>query len=278
MFSNKKEKPLNIMFGTGASSAKTYEELFPLIRTVIECGIFAFDTAPSYKTEAVLGACLNRCMAELDVNREDLFIQTKIDAWQMAEGGRSVQSHIEYVIKEMEINYLDALCIHWPVPEYMEQTWDAFIKAKESGLVRYIGICNLRMRQLEKLPIRDIMPDFIQIERHPLRTCKREVEYCHEKNIAIQAYSPLCKMHKDIAESSSIHRLADKYGKNIGQIVLKWHMDSGVVPIFTSRKIQRIQEYASMSDFSLTKNEMESIESLNQDYKMYLESLACPGY
>lgn len=278
MFSNKKEKPLNIMFGTGASSAKTYEELFPLIRTVIECGIFAFDTAPSYKTEAVLGACLNRCMAELDVNREDLFIQTKIDAWQMAEGGRSVQSHIEYVIKEMEINYLDALCIHWPVPEYMEQTWDAFIKAKESGLVRYIGICNLRMRQLEKLPIRDIMPDFIQIERHPLRTCKREVEYCHEKNIAIQAYSPLCKMHKDIAESSSIHRLADKYGKNIGQIVLKWHMDSGVVPIFTSRKTQRIQEYASMSDFSLTKNEMESIESLNQDYKMYLESLACPGY
>lgn len=278
MFSNKKEKPLNIMFGTGASSAKTYEELFPLIRTVIECGIFAFDTAPSYKTEAVLGACLNRCMAELDVNREDLFIQTKIDAWQMAEGGRSVQSHIEYVIKEMEINYLDALCIHWPVPEYMEQTWDEFIKAKESGLVRYIGICNLRMRQLEKLPIRDIMPDFIQIERHPLRTCKREVEYCHEKNIAIQAYSPLCKMHKDIAESPSIHRLADKYGKNIGQIVLKWHMDSGVVPIFTSRKTQRIQEYASMSDFSLTKNEMESIESLNQDYKMYLESLACPGY
>lgn len=278
MLVNQKQKAVNIMFGTGASSAKTYDELYPLIRMVLNCGIFAFDTAPSYRTEAVLGSCLKQCMTELSMKREDLFIQTKIDAWQMAEGSRKVETYVESVIQDMGSEYLDAVCIHWPVPDYMEQTWDALIRMKEKGLAGNLGICNLRMRQLKQLPISGVMPDFIQIERHPLRTCKKEIEYCHEKDIVVQAYSPLCKMNKNIAESPVIHNIADKYGKNVGQIVLKWHMDSGVVPIFTSRKEHRIQEYASLGDFSLTKDEMESIDSLNQDYKMYLESLACPGF
>ena len=216
MLANRKQKPVNIMFGTGASSAKTYDELYPLIRTVIECGIFAFDTAPSYKTEAVLGSCMKKCMEELTVEREDLFIQTKIDAWQMAEGGSMVETYIKSVIKDMGAEYLDAVCVHWPVPEYMEQTWDAFIKIKDRGLARNLGICNLRMRQLRQLPINDIMPDFIQIERHPLRTCKNEIAFCHEKGIAVQAYSPLCKMHKNIAESPAIHRLTEKYVAGVG--------------------------------------------------------------
>ena len=278
MLENGKQDPINIMFGTGASSAKTFDELYPLIQTVIKCGIFAFDSAPSYRTETVLGLCLNRCMTDFSIKRENLFIQTKIDAWQMAEGRSAVETYIQNVIRDMGVDYLDALAIHWPVPEYMEQTWKTFVKAKESGCVRYIGICNLRMRQLYKLPLCGVMPDFIQIERHPLRTCKKEVEYCHDKGIEIQAYSPLCKMHKKIAESPALQCIAEKYGRNIGQVVLRWQIDSGVVPIFTSRKIHRIQEYASLNDFSLKPDEMESVDSLNQNYKMYLESFACPGY
>lgn len=278
MLENRRQKPVNIMFGTGASSAKTFDELYPLIRTAVECGILAFDSAPSYKTEAILGACLGRCMKDFSVDREDFFIQTKIDAWQMTEGRSAVVTYIEKVIKEIDVDYLDALAVHWPVPEYMEQTWEAFVKAKERGLVRYIGICNLRMRQLQGLPVGGALPDFIQIERHPLRTCAREVKFCQDRDIEIQAYSPLCKMNKDIAESPVLHDLAGKYGKNIGQIVLRWHMDSGVVPIFTSKKPHRIQEYASLNDLSLQRDEMGSIDSLNQDYKMYLESFACPGY
>ena len=87
MLVNQNQKAVNIMFGTGASSAKTYDELYPLIRMVLNGRIFAFDTAPSYQTEAVLGSCLKQCMAELSMNREDLFIQTKIDRC-MANGRR----------------------------------------------------------------------------------------------------------------------------------------------------------------------------------------------
>lgn len=278
MLENRKQRHVNIMFGTGASSAKDFDELYPLIRTAIECEIFAFDSAPSYKTEEVLGLCLNKCISDFSISREDLFIQTKIDAWQMQEGCSAIESYIENVIRDMGINYLDSLAVHWPVPEYMEQTWEAFIKAKERGLVRYIGICNLRMRQLQQLPIGGMMPDFIQIERHPLRTCEKEVEYCHVRDIVMQAYSPLCKMHKDIAESPDLCNIASKYGRNIGQIVLRWQMDSGVVPIFTSRKTHRIQEYASLNDFSLKSDEIEAIDSMNNNYKMFLESFLCPGY
>lgn len=278
MLINANNKSINIMFGSGLSSAKKYEELLPLIQTAIEKGIIAFDTAPSYRTEAVLGKCLRQCLAEFSMSREDLFIQTKIDALQMAEGGEKVGTYIESAIRDLGAEYLDAVCIHWPVPEYLETTWKAFLRAREKGLVRYIGICNVRMRQLCAFPISGVMPDILQIECHPLRTCKRELKFCKTNGIDVQAYSPLCKMHKDIASNEAISGIADAHEKSIGQVVLRWHMDSGVIPIFTSKKKCRIEEYAMLSDFSLDTEEIKTIDSLNRNYKLYLESCACPGF
>lgn len=278
MLTNGEDKKIDIMFGTGASSAKNYGELFSIIRTAVCTGIVGFDTAPNYKTESVLGKCLTQCMKELELSRTALFIQTKIDAWQMAEGTEKIRNYLEKIIQDMKIQYLDSLCIHWPLPEYLDETWDCLTKLQKEGIVRYIGICNFRMRQLRKLYEYEVIPQFIQLERHPLRTCEREIAFCHSNNITVQAYSPLCKMHSDIANSEIIYGLAEKYNKNIGQIVLRWHLDTGVIPIFTSKKESRIREYTSIDDFSLTNEEVELINEMNKDYKMYLEACVCPGF
>lgn len=187
-------------------------------------------------------------------------------------------NYVESAMKKIQVEYLDALLIHWPVPEYMDKTWNCFMDLKKNGVVRYIGICNYRMRQIENIKNDETDPDIIQLERNPLRTCDKESNYMQQHNIIAQSYSPLCKMHPDIAKSIQLEEIAKRYNKNIGQIVLRWHIDTGFIPIFTSKKQSRIKEYSELFDFSLSREDIEIISSLNKDYKMYLEACACPGF
>lgn len=270
------ENEIKLMFGTGASSEKSEKRLLAVIRSAVSNGIRGFDTAPSYHTEKALGKCIRHSMEEFCMDRSEFFIQTKVDAWQMAEG--KIKEHILNAVKKMEIGYFDAILVHWPVPEYMEQTWADITAMKWEGVVRYTGICNLRMRQLEKLHDLGAMPQIIQLERNPLRTCDREIRFCLERGISVQAYSPLCKMHRDIADNNMLKDIADKYHKSIGQIVMRWQLDTGAIPIFTSKKVFRIKEYAELDDFILDEAEIKKINSMNKNYKMYLESCTCPGF
>lgn len=278
MVQTKRGKEVKIIFGTGVSSEKTYEALLPMVRISIQEGIVGFDTAPSYGTEETLGKCISRCMEELHVTRQELYIQTKLDALQMVGGRGGVLRHVCETMQKMKMDYFDAILVHWPVPEYLPETWDCLVELQRKGLVRYIGVCNVRIRQLREITEFSTPPQIIQIERHPLRICKDEVVFCLQKSINVQAYSPLCKMNKEIADSDKMARIAGQHHKNIGQVAIRWHMDTGVVPVFTSKKESRIREYASLENFSLTESEIEMVDSLNKDYKMYLESLACPGF
>lgn len=265
----------DLLFGTGLSAAKEGEELYGLVRTCVENGITAFDTAPSYRTEKILGAALNRCIAEGLTDRESLFVQSKIDGWQMQDG--KIEAHTRSALGDMGLEYFDSLLIHWPFPEYLEDTWSKLQRLTEQGLVKQIGICNLRRRNIEALERSGIRPDIIQIERNPLNTMQPEVELSLASGISLQAYSPLCKMDARIKDNPALDAIARKYDKNVGQVVMRWHLDTGVSPVFTSKKASRIAEYSQLAGFALSPEEISVISSLNRNYKMYLESFQCPG-
>lgn len=266
-----------LIFGTGVSSSKDYDGLKRVVRSVLESGIRSFDTAPSYGTERVLGKILAELSVEMGLNREDLFIQTKIDAWQMQESDGDVTKCVESALKQMGLEYFDSLLIHWPVPEYFDRTWESFIRLHREGIARKIGICNVRLRHLQRYVRFDYVPDIIQIERNPLRTCEKEITFCHQHGMEVQAYSPLCKMDDRLRDSEILKKISGKYGRNVGQIIMRWHLDTGVTPVFTSTKPERVREYAAVVDFNLDKEDIWEISSLNIDYKMYLESMLCPG-
>ena len=268
----------NLIFGTGASSAKEYAELLKLVESAMHCNIRRFDTAPSYGTEEILARVIANVARSLGRAKEEFAIQTKIDAWQMQESNGNVKKYVDDILCKMQMDYIDTLLIHWPVPDYFDVTWETFFALKEAKIVNKIGICNVRMRQLEKLKKQNCLPQIIQIERNPLLTCEKEIEFCKENNLIVQAYSPLCKMHEKIGKSKELLNLAEKYQKNVGQIVLRWQLDTGVIPVFTSRKSSRIQEYSNIFDFSLSESDIEIVSNLNINYKMYLESVACPGF
>lgn len=263
-----------LVLGTGVSFGKEPEIAREVISAALDFGICRFDTAPSYKTEGLVGQILGEELSARNLQRNEIYIQTKIDAWQMQDG--KIMIHAEDALRKLKTEYLDALLIHWPVPEYMESTWSLMKEARDKGLVKKIGICNVRMRQLQKYV--DWEPDIIQIERHPLNTFEEEVNFCHEHGLAVQAYSPLCKMDDRIRNNEKLKSIANKYGKDIGQIVLRWHLNTGVTPIFTTTKRSRAESYSKLDDFVLTKREIKTVSSLNENYKMYLESVACPGF
>lgn len=263
-------------FGTGVSSCKDYEGLYPVIKVCMEKGIRRFDTAPSYRTEELLGRVLRDTAKEVGIAREDYLIQTKIDPWQMQDG--RIEWFVEDAMKKMGTDYLDSLLVHWPVPDYMEKTWEAFIRLYQRGIVKRIGVCNVRARHIEKMLQYQEKPQIIQIERNPLRTCIREIEMCFSYGMEVQAYSPLCKMDQRIRDSAIIKEIAGRYSKSVGQVVLRWHLDTGAVPVFTTKKPERIKEYTNIFDFKLSQQETNAISSLNENYKMYLESCICPGF
>ncbi|MBR3917983.1 MAG: aldo/keto reductase [Clostridia bacterium] len=265
-----------LIFGSGLSSYKSIQGLTDVCTAALECGITSFDSAPSYKTETLISEAVKRAATRLGIARDDYYIQTKIDPIHMYNG--HIAEYFKGKLKEMGIEYIDCLLIHWPVLNYLYDTWNALVKLKNEGIAKEIGICNLRIRHLKKLSSEGIFPDTIQIERHPLNAFREEAEWCVDNNITLQDYSPLCKMHPLIRDNESVKSIAGKYNKNVGQVILRWHIDTGAVPVFTSKNSERIRQYSDIWDFKLTEEEIETIYLINCNHKLYLESLICPGF
>lgn len=116
------------------------------------------------------------------------------------------------------------------------------------------------------------------MELHPMRTAEDIVSYLKERNIAIQAYSPLCRMIPKIRENDMLKEIAEKHRKSVGQVILRWHIQNHTIPVFKSLKPKRLAENFDIFDFSLSEDEMKKVASLDEDYKYHIESTSCPGY
>lgn len=262
----------------GTTKSKGYQELLNVVDTAVANGCYAFDTAPSYKCESDLGRAIKETSEKYNIDRSNFHIVDKIDAWQMQDSNGKIEPYVIQVLKDMNLDYFDTLLVHWPIPEYINNTWKEFERLYEDGIARRIGIANVKERHLLKYMDYRIPPQVIQIERHPLHTCDSEVNFCKKNGIDIQAYSPLCKMDPRFVESAIIGEIAKKYNKNIGQIILRWHIDTGVSPVFMSKKSTRIIDYLNIFDFSLTSDDINIIQSMNINYKLIVESCGCPGF
>lgn len=277
-FKNIKLKIPKIMVGT--FKVDNNERMNNMVKASLKCGCFGFDTSPSYGTEEYLGISLQE-NKELYKNREQLFISTKIDGMQMCTTNGRVDKFVMESLKKLKLDYIDLLLIHWPFENYMENTWNTMEKLYELGIVKSIGICNVNQRIMKKFIEQGVFkkhfPQVVQNEISPLRTCEEELNFYKNINVVVQAYSPLCRMNERIRKSEKLKLLSEKYEKDIGQIILRWHIDRDVIPIFTSTKPERIKSNLDIFDFSLEDKDIKLINSMNQDYKIFLESYGCPG-
>lgn len=255
---------------------------YPVMKEVVTAGLKlgfrAFDTARDYGNEHIVGRVIEECLKEQGLKREDIFITTKIGNSQQILG--NIDKQIEISLNNLRSNYVDLWLMHWPYPDYFVENWHKMEKVYKTEKVKAIGIANCRLRHFKTLEESgfEITPHCVQHECHPLRTTDDLIEYCNSKKIAIQAYSPLCRMIPEIKNASVLVNLAKKYNKTEGQIILRWHIQRGTVPVFKSVKKNRLAENISIFDFKLTDEEVLQISALNQNYKYHLESASCPGF
>lgn len=265
-------------------------------------GYGMFDTADNYFNERDLGAALQEAYKETNFQRKDIYIETKISDIFLKRGGNqksgafvytwkntseigyyNVQEIIAEKVKNslnfIQTEYIDLLLLHWPYPDLFINIWREMEELYLNGKVRAIGVCNFRERHFEKLLAHaEIVPMVNQFEIHPLNSEKKLVSYCQEQNIAVEAYCPLGLMDKRITKSEVLQKISVKHKKSISQIILRWDIQQGIIPIPKSGNVLRLKENISIFDFELTDSDMEKINSENENYKFYIESTFCPGY
>ncbi len=263
------------LIGELASIKKT--QIFDILRDTFELNIFGLDTSHEYgMSEKWIGEYLNHELKNNNIERNRVFITTKIGNYQQAEG--HIEAYVDESLKALKLDQIDLMLLHWPFPGYV-RNWEKLINVYEKGKVRSIGIANAQVRHLEILSKEGLLPPHVvQTEIHPLNSCTPLLQYCSDNNIQLQACSSLCVMWPIIRDNICLQNIAKKNHKTLSQVILRWHIQRGVSPIFRSFNINHLRPMSQVFDFKLSEEDMRDIETQNINYRVNPESVNCPGY
>lgn len=231
------------------------------IQSALNVGYRVLDTAYNYENEGAVGKAIERSQ----IPREDITIISKLPGRYQAYD--DVFQTIQESIFRLGVDYIDIYLIHWPNPKqgrYVE-AWKAMIAAQKAGLIRSIGVCNFLPEYIEHLnEATGVLPVINQIELHPFFNQEEMLQFHNEHQILIQAWSPIGR-DNGILENDVLIQLAKKHQKSVAQIVLKWHIQRGIMPIPKATKFVRQQENIDLFDFQLSKEDINKINQLSRE-------------
>ncbi|WP_093672362.1 aldo/keto reductase [Sporolactobacillus nakayamae] len=250
--------------GLGVFRVDDQEVAAKSVQVAIRSGYRLIDTAAIYQNETGVGQGIKAVLEETDLSREDLFITSKV--WNADQGYDATLKAYQESLTKLGLDYLDLYLIHWPVAGKYKDTWRAMEQLYKEGKVRAIGVSNFQIHHLEDL-LKDaeVTPVVNQVERHPRLTQEPLKDYCEQHGIRLEAWAPL--MVGELLQNETIQGIAKKYGKSTAQIILRWHVQGGVIAIPKSVNEGRIQENGQIVDFELSAEDMAAINALNQDHR-----------
>lgn len=233
------------------------------VRLALQAGFRHIDTAQMYDNEEEVGTGIVRS----GIAREEIFLATKVNTIVMRNGKEAVRKSIEESMKKLKTDYLDLLLIHWPVKDCVNDTWAIMEEMVKEGKIRSLGVSNFNRHHLEDLfKNSTIRPVINQIEVHPLMSQVENIEYNHSLGIQVEAWGPFGQGNIDITGLPTLKELAKKYGKTTSQIVLRWIVQRGLITI-PRCKPNHFAENLEILKFSLKQEDMEAINSLNQNLR-----------
>ncbi len=264
------------------------------VENALEIGYTHFDCAHVYMNEEEIGQAFRRQKLS-GSKRESAWVTSKL--WNNAHRARHVKPALEKTLKDLQLDYLDLYLIHWPVhfkheaffpqspddylpPEEIPvmETWQAMQKLVDSGMCRFIGVCNFNIAKLHQLEKEaDIKPVVNQIELHPYLQQQEMLEYCRNNDMLLTAYSPLGSgdrsqnMKKEdepsLLENAVIKEIAAAKGVTCGQILLAWALDRGTVTIPKSVNPEHQQQNLEAAQIQLDDGDREAIKALDKGYR-----------
>jgi len=259
------------------------------VEFALEAGYRHIDCAAIYQNEPEVGAAFARVFAKNKIQREDVFITSKL--WNSAHHPDAVEKACRKTLADLQLAYLDLYLIHWgiaflPSKEKepldangmimtesisIQQTWQALESLVEKGLVRSIGVANFMTPMLlDLLTYAKIKPAMNQVEIHPYNAQPELAHFCQVKQVTVTAYSPLGSFgeaaNRPISDEVVV-AIANTHKKTPAQVLIRWSLQRGLVVIPKSVTPERIAENAAVFDFELTNDEMARITSLNRNHR-----------
>lgn len=226
----------------------------------LQKGFRMIDSAQGYGNEAQVGEAIRKS----GVPREELFITTKIAPDAMRNG--TVRQSIEESLAKLGTGYIDLMLIHWPVAGHIEETWRIMEEYVDKGKIRSIGVSNFNPHHIDDLlAYARIKPVINQIEIHPYMTQYDVSGYNFQKGIHTESWGPLGQGTTDELTNPVISEIAKKHGKSIAQVILRWHIQRGLITMPRCDNPDYVVENLNIFDFELTPAEMEIISGLNKN-------------
>ncbi len=237
------------------------EQVERAVVTAVELGYRHIDTAMRYGNETGVG----RGIRASGVPREEIFVTTKLDGEFQGEN-RAVEG-LRGSLSRLDLDYVDLLLIHWPLPRRAEfiSTWRTFEQLQADGLVRSIGVSNFKPAHLGVLiEATDVVPAVNQIQLSPAIQRLDHRVYDQEHGIVTESWSPLGGQSGDLLEAPVLREVGDKHGRSPAQVVLRWHVQNGLVVIPKSGDPQRMADNLAIFDFELDADDLAAVDTLDE--------------
>lgn len=245
------------MEGFGVFQVPNPVECEKVVGDALATGYRLLDTASVYDNETAVG----HAIAHSGIARKDLFVTTK--AWVSQMGYDNTLRAFDSSMRRLQLDYLDLYLIHMPLGDYYG-SWRAMERLYEEGRILAIGVCNfLPDRLLDLCKSANVIPAVNQVECHPFTQQVEAMAEMKKLGVQIEAWAPLAEGQNNIFNNPVLTEIAKVHGKSVGQVILRWNEQRGVVIIPKSVHLNRIQENFSIWDFSLTDEEMARIATLD---------------
>lgn len=272
------------------------EQAWRAVSLALDNGYRAFDGAHVYGTERILGTLLGQRFASGELTREELFITTKLahpavppqinishrrtwDADKVEDIAQKVRDDMVDTLDDLGLGYVDLLLMHWPGvfgqhsssdPDFPRKAratiWSVFCEFADKGAARAIGVSNFtitHLRQLmEDFPEPERRPTVNQVEIHPYCRDPELETFCRDQGIVVTAYAPFASGAFGMLRDPLLVAIAERHGKTTGQVVLRWHVQSGRSALPKTSKAERMAENRDIYDFALSDDEMQTIDAM----------------
>lgn len=241
--------------GLGVFGADDGPQVRNAVGWALDAGYRLIDTAAMYGNERGVG----QAVASASVPRDEVFVTTKV--WNSDQGYQNTLAAFERSRSRLGLDHVDLYLIHWPRPRLIEETWRALEQIYEAGGARAIGVSNFMPHHLDRLlAVADVAPMVNQIEFHPRLQQTEVVRRCAEEGIVVEAWSPLERGR--LLGHPVLGAIASGHGVTSAQVILRWAWQRGIVTIPKSVTRSRIETNAAIFHFSLSADEMATIDGL----------------
>lgn len=208
-----------------------------------------------------------KAICKSGVKRDELFLTSRIS--NQAQFNGTVREEFFDTLSKWGVDKVDLLQFHWPVTDKYIDTWREMIKLKQEGYVKVLGVANCHLHHIEALEsATGETPEINQVEVHPLFTQKKLIEYCKNKGIVVEAYTPVARYDDRLVRLPVLKKLEKKYNKSFVQIILRWHVQNGLIPVVRALSEKHQKENIEIFDFNIDIDDMKVIDGLNLDSRL----------